>query len=230
MQKISKKLCLLALMLSSSTFASKDNYIYVSAGLGIFQADFDANYLDQTDTIHQNFAQTALQHGYTGGIAIGYSRLLTPDYFAGAEISANLDGHNASFQSGASSSSFSDQTQIKNHVDLTFVPGMKLSHSIITYLKLGLSYASIQDHLTSPAGFTPDIITTNSNKNALGFAAGLGVARSLTENTALFVEANYHDYGSIDFSNFQNFSATYTHSAHVYSYDVMAGVSYSFNV
>lgn len=227
MYKFTKKLGLLALILSSSAFANKENFIYGAAGIGVFQADFANQFLDQTDIFPVNIVQSAQQYGYTGGLAIGYSRFITPNYFAGLEISGNVNNHNASFQSTAV---FSDQVQIKSYFDLTFVPGIRLGQTVFAYLKLGLSYAYIRDSLTSPSGFTPVIITTNANKNALGFSGGLGIRKSLTKQLSIFVETNYHDYGSVDFSNFQNFSATYTHTTHPYSYDVMAGVLYSFNI
>jgi opacity protein-like surface antigen len=171
--------------------------------------------------------QPTTQHGYTGGIAIGYSQLMNPQYFLGAELSANKDGSSASFQSGASSTVFSDQVRMNGHFDLTFMPGLMLSNSIAAYLKLGLSYALLQDSLTSPVGFAPTITSYNNNQNAFGFAAGLGFSKAITDKVEIFTEADYHDYGSIGFANFKNYEANYTHSTHVYSYDVVVGAAYS---
>ena len=44
----------------------------------------------------------------------------------------------------------------------------------------------------------------------------------------LFASADYHDYGTVNFSTFQNYSAAYTHSSKVFSYDVLAGAAYRF--
>lgn len=228
MRRLIKNVSLLALVLSSSAFAIKNHSVYIKGGLGIFQADFYNTYLDQTDVIPENIAQTAQQHGYIGSLALGYKKILIPNYFIGAELSGNLDNHTAAFQSGASNTAFSDQIKIKNHFDLTFVPGLYLNQTISAYLKLGLSYATVRDALTSPAGYTAINTATNADRHLFGFAAGLGMNKTLTDKISLFVEMNYHDYCGINFPNFQNFSATYTHSSHVYSYDMLVGIAYSF--
>ena len=217
---------ILLAFVSNPAVANTNNYFYVAAKAGIFQADFNQAYRDQTDIIPQNIVQTVKQQGYMGGIAAGYRQLICADYFIGAELSANLAGHWASFQSGAATAAFSDATQIKSYIDLVITPGLKLTNSIATYLKLGLSFAALQDQLNSPVGFTPLPTDFNSKKNALGLALGLGLEKSLNEHMGIFVEANYHDYGTIPFQTFQNFTATYTHAAHVYSYDLALGVNY----
>lgn len=226
--KFNKLLGILILeFISATAFANLPHKFYVAADAGIFQGDFNNQFIDHTDFIAQNIVQPATQYGYTGGIALGYSRLMSQNYFIGGEISANINTNNASFQSGASNTTFSDKVQINDHFDLTFVPGLILSNNISTYLKLGISYALIEDHLTSPAGFDSITVGHHSNNNPIGFAAGLGISKSFPNRITLFTEANYHDYGTIEFTNFQNFMATYSHSTHVYSYDVVVGLAYS---
>ena len=228
MKRITFTLCLSAAFISSVAVAQQNHFFYVSANAGIFQGSFNNRFLDQTDVIQQNIVQPADQHGYTGGIAVGFRQLISQTYFLGAELSQQIDGQYASFQSGAATAAFSDQAQIKSHADLEIIPGMMLSDAVAAYLKLGLSHAIIHDSLSTPSGYTPTIVNVNNNQNALGFAAGLGIEKSITKNIALFTEANYNDYGTVNFSNFQNFSTTYTHSSHIYSYDVVVGASYQF--
>ncbi len=227
--KLNKLICIVILeFISTSALASSYDKFYVAVDAGIFQADFNNKYIDRTDVIPQNIEQPSIQYGYTSGIALGYSRLMSQNYFIGGQLSANFDGNNASFQSGASNTSFSDQINMSHHFDLTFVPGLVLSNSIATYLKLGISYALLEDEINSPAGFNSTIMTHyHSNENAIGFAAGLGIAKSLTDHISLFTEANYHDYGTIDYADFQNFMTTYSHSTHIYSYDVVIGAAYT---
>jgi len=217
----------LTFAMASSAYAVVSNSgFYVSADAGLFQGNFNYNYIDQTDVIQQNISESVQQHGYTEGLAIGYSKLVMQQYLLGGELSGNLDSHSASFQSGASTAAFSDSIKIKNHIDLVFVPGILLTDSLACYLKLGVSSAQLQDNLTSPAGFTPTLTNYNSNKRITGFAAGLGITKYITTNFSIFAEGNYHDYGAVNFANFQNFSATYTHAAHVYSAGVVLGATY----
>jgi opacity protein-like surface antigen len=229
MRKLVYAFCLTALALYSTAFANSRQSLYLAADAGIFQANFDNKFLDQADVIPQHIVQPTTQHGYSGGLAAGYRYLFNPLVFIGGELSGHLDGHSAALQTGAAASAFSDVVQIKNHVDLTFVPGLKLSETVAAYLKIGVSYASLQDSLISPAGYIPTSTVTNSNKSSVGFAAGLGFQKQINPSAVLFTEANYHDYGTISFPGFQNFSSMYSHTAHVYSYDVLLGAAYQFN-
>jgi opacity protein-like surface antigen len=225
-----KKLFIILSFLPLATFASSSssvkNYFYVAGDVGIFTANMNQNYQDQVDVIANNIAQPITQNGYTAGVGLGYIYKLNSLYSLGGELLGQFDTQNASFKSGASTSAFSDSTKIQYHIDLTFNPGMNLSETILGYLKLGASFASISDQLTSPAGFFSTYTTYNTHVNHVGFAGGLGISKILTENLSFFTEANYHDYGSINFNDFQNFSANYTHSSHIYSYDVVVGVAY----
>jgi len=227
--KLSKLICMAILGFNvTSAFAGSNDKFYIAGDAGVFQADFNNRYLDRTDTIKQNIVQPVTQYGYTAGIALGYSRFLNQNYFVGGDISANIDTNNASFQSGASSSAISNHMRINDHFDLTLVPGLMLTNDIAGYLKLGVSYALLENYLKSPAGFNSTITAYNSNKNAIGFIAGLGIEKSITQKLSLFTEANYRDYGMVDYPNFQNFMVTYSHAMHVYSYDVVLGLAYTF--
>jgi opacity protein-like surface antigen len=205
------------------------NTYYVAADLGIFQAQFHSSYMDQTDIIPQNIAESFQQNGYTGGLQIGYSRLITSQYYLGAELAGSYDSHSANFQAGAANTTFSDTVHINNHFDITLVPGVMLNDSTSVYLKVGFTRASVHDSLISPAGFTPTITRYTQNTNANGFVAGLGLEKFLCDKVSIFTEGNYRDYGTINFSNLQNFSAAYTNSSHVYTYDLLLGVAYHFS-
>ncbi len=202
---------------------------YAAIDAGIFQANFGSHYLDQSDVIPQNISESVLQNGYTGGIALGYKQWVNPRYYLGGEISAHLNSDSAIYQSGAATAAFSDTLQLNNYYDFTLVSGMISNSSFSPYLKLGLSYAVIHDNLVSPVGYTPLITSYHTNKNALGFVAGLGVTHLLSEKIALFSELNFHDYGTLNFDDFQNFTADYTHSARLRSYGVSIGAAYTFN-
>lgn len=232
MKTIISVLLLSATALSSATFANDNHYFYLGADGGIFKADFDNSYIDQTDPIQQNFQQTVTQHGYTGGVLLGYRSAIRSQYFIGGEISSNWNSSDALYQEGASSAAFSDKTQINSHMDFAVVPGLKISQTITAFMKLGLSVAWMQDNLTSPAyptGLYTPVTTYYSNKKTeTGFVAGLGVSKTVCKHMDLFASADYHDYGTVNFQSFQNFSAAYTHASKVFSYDVLAGAAYRF--
>lgn len=221
-------IALLALSAFSATALAHNGYIYMGADGGIFNADFDTSYIDQIDTIAQNYQSTVTQHGYTGGLQLGYHRNIRRSYFIGGEISGNFNSSVATNQEGANSSAFTDKTKIGEHMDFTLVPGVKLTKTVSAFMKLGLSVAWIKNNLNSPIGFTPAMTYYANNNTALGFAAGLGVSKQLCKHMSVFTEADYHDYGTVSFQNFQNYTTTYTHAAKVFSYDVLAGAAYRF--
>ncbi len=230
MNKLKTLIVVLPLMSTSLVHAASPNQLYAAIDGGVFQANFNNSYLDQTDVIPQNISNSSLQDGYTGGLAIGFNHSLNASSFLGLELSGHLDSNSALFQSGASTTAFSDEIKMRHHVDLTVIPGIMTLGSFFPYLKLGLSYASIRDDLTSPVGYNPVMTQYQSNKSIYGFAAALGVKHPVGEHLGLFAEANYHDYGNINLSNFQNFSATYTHSARLCSYGLVVGAAYAINV
>ena len=229
MNSVSKIVGFLALVYVASASSMPNKQFYAAVDAGIFQANVGSNYLDQTDVISQNISESIMQNGYTGGVALGYNQLVYSHYFLGGEISAHLNSGSATYQSGAATAAFSDKLKLNNYFDFTLVSGIITNSSFSPYLKLGLSYAVIHDNLVSPVDYTPVLTTYDTNKNALGFAAGLGITHLLSKKIALFSEINFHDYGTLNFKDFQNFTADYTHSVHLCSYGLSVGAAYIFN-
>lgn len=226
------KLLIAALPLISTTLAhaSAVNQLYAAIDGGVLQANFSNHYYDQTDLIPQNISDSSLQNGYTGGLALGFTHTINPSSFLGLELSANLEGNSALYQSGAATTAFSDEIKLHHHVDLTVIPGLTTQGAFSPYLKLGLSYASTRDRLNSPVGYNPVMTPYPTNKSIYGFAAGFGVKHSIGQHLGLFAEVNYHDYGTINLANFQNFSASYTHSTRLCTYGLVVGAAFAINV
>lgn len=199
---------------------------HVSAEGGVFNGKFDMTYQDQTDVIPQNIQESVFQHGYSLGLRIGYDKLFRNGYLLGAELSGDYHSNKAIFASGAATTAFSDQMYLNGSLDLAMVGGMLITENTAWYGKLGMSYGFIGDRLTSPAGYTPMMVQTNSTRQNWGGVIGVGVKGFVADQLAVYTEYNYHDYGSVDFPNFTNFTATYSHSAHVYTQEVLFGLSY----
>lgn len=202
--------------------------IYFDVNAGIFQGSVDPSYKDQTDVIPQPLAESVSQHGYTYGAGVGYRMVVRNDILIGLELAGSIDTNKARFDSGASSTAFQDATHISHNIDILFTPGVLITDTFSSYLKLGWSWASVNDELTSPVGYNPNMTSFDSDRNATGFAAGIGLKKYITPGFSVFTEYNYHDYGVINFSNFTNFTASYTHSAHIYGESVVIGGDWSF--
>lgn len=237
MEKLTKKylqvvLSTLSAFMFVSAYAatnfSQKNCYYVAANTGIYQGMLNQVYSDKTDFISQTIAESILQNGYTIGAALGYSRVMNDLYLLGGEFTANLLTGYGRFNSGASTTAFRDVTKAKYNLDFTFVPGLILTETTAAYLKLGLTWAYFTDELSSPSGFLAIGRSYSSQAYQLGFIAGIGLKRFITPCSYLFVEYNYHDYGSMNFASFINFTAEYGHSTRAYANSVVVGAGYHF--
>lgn len=213
--------------LNAHAFQTLSGNIYVAADAGIFRANYNTYYNDQTDVISQSIAETVSQNGYVGGLAIGYNQLYNDAYSLGIEFSGHLATNDARYSAGASTAAFSDKTKINSYFDLVFVPGVMLTETLNAYLKLGLSLAHVSDDLSTPVGFTPTYASYSSAKNVGGFAAAIGVKKQISQQLFLYTEYSYHDYRDVDFDDFQNFTASYSHSADITSSALSVGVLYN---
>ncbi|MEO8402351.1 MAG: hypothetical protein ABI597_11275, partial [Gammaproteobacteria bacterium] len=162
MNSLTKLIIVNLLLWNSISYAAPKNQFYGAIDGGIFEARFNNSYIDQTDLISQNINDSSLQNGYTGGLALGYTYLITARYFINVELAGNLDGNSALYQSGAANTAFSDKIELANHTDLTFAPGIITQNDFSPYLKLGISHASVRDYVTSPAGYDPIFLQYNT--------------------------------------------------------------------
>lgn len=205
------------------------NSFYVSGQVGTAQKRFNQSYNDLTSTIPQNTTTEVTQNGYTGGIAVGYSRLVKSLYLLGLEFAGNASSNNANYKNGSTGFLFSDKTRMTYNLDLMFVPGVLLTDTVSAYLKLGISWAWIKDQLSAPVGFIPITnVPVATDKTVQGFVAGLGLKKYISQKIHVFAEYDYYDYGNNNFSNFTNFTARYTHNGHIYASKAVAGLTYSF--
>lgn len=228
MKKLKTLVILSSIGFSSMSFAYSANPLYVAADAGIFHANFQQTLTDQVATITTNYSGQVEQHGYNGGVAIGYSQLVKQQYLLGVELAGNLASDSASYSPGLGA--FSESTQIKRYADLTFVPGFLLNDSTALYAKIGGTYSHVQDN-TSSASYVYNTLTTNeynTSKNILGFVAGVGVKKFFTDHLAGYAEGTYRDYGNVNFNPFANQSDTYAHKVAIDAYNFAVGVAYHF--
>lgn len=201
---------------------------YISAFGGTFAGNFDVQYNDETDIIPQDIRQFVQQHGYIGGLALGYTYFCPTAYALGGEITAYFMSGHGHYNSGAATAAFHDTLRIKYDVDLSFVPGVYLNNYVLMYGKLGVGFANIYAKIHTPTGFVPTFINIKNNRHKVVGVFGLGIKTMINPSMAIFFEYVFHEYGMVHFKDFQNFNAIYSHSAHVYSQSVMAGASYLF--
>lgn len=223
-QALCFSLCAAASSLACAATASGPWYL--SASGSVFQGQFNTQYNDQTDAIQQNLRQSVQQNGYLGSIAAGYLHTCHNNYLLGGELSISGTTSTALYSAGAASNAINDKTSIPYFADLALLAGFVLSDSTYLYAKIGFSYAAIDSNLNSPTGFIPSYIQANATRYAPGGVFGLGLKKMINSHVAVYGEYNYHDYATVDFANFQNFTATYSHTVHASANSVGVGVTY----
>jgi opacity protein-like surface antigen len=216
----------------SSSLAFANSYpgdpchaFYIAGDVGIYQAYLNTRYNDVTDLIPANSALSLSQNGYSYGVAIGYSRRVGEWALLGAEASGTFHTTYAYY---ANAGGYNNTIKIKNNADIVFVPGMFLTDTIASYLKIGISTAHISNYVTSQVGFVPVVTNFSSSFNVLGAAFGIGIKKYICPDFAIFSEYSYHDFGNRNLAHFTNFTASYVETAHIYTNELLVGASYNF--
>lgn len=217
---------LLLLTGSAYSLSPSNKMFYLMGEGGVFQGTFNIKDIDRSDTIPQSYAGTIQQNGYTGALGIGISKIFLRSYYLGLEFSGGGMNQNATFQSGAPSSSFTDKFAMEGYCDLTFVPGLFLTPSVAAYTKVGTTWGAFSETINTPTGFDATIKNKSSTRSAFGFTASLGVKKWVTPTLAVLAEYNFRDYGTVTFPSFENFTAEYSHRARIFGQSVQVGVTY----
>lgn len=216
-------------LLHAGTMSDIDNktLYYIAGNVGILQGNFNTTYSDQTDVIAQNISESFSQQSYEGGVGLGASKIWQ-NYFIGAELWFDFNtGKGGFFQAGANSTAFTDTNLIENNIDLVFKPGLMLTPDTASYLNLGVSYARVSDRLISPLNSTPVYQYLSQQKWIPGAVLGIGFKKYMSPHWSLFSEYNYHDFGTVSFNNFQNYTANYEHVSHITANTVSVGVAWN---
>lgn len=203
---------------------SYPSYFYVGLNAGVFQSIFQLNYSDLTNAFPNNTNVNINQQGYTGGLALGYRWMYSPNYFLGYELQGSFDTNNTSY----AAQTITEQVSGKYHFDLTLDPGMRLAGNTFGYLKIGASYGYFKDQVNAPTGVFPTYVNTSKSHWLWGFVLGIGATKAITRNLMLFAEYNYRDFGNYNLPNFTAYTTTYSHTNRVYTNTYTFGLSYRF--
>ena len=135
----------------------------------------------------------AAANGYAAGILMGYGRMVNPWIYIGAEafINANNFDQNYSYNNGIGTSTYINQTNSGPTLGIGILPGIKLTESTLTYLRLGWNRVTIKTIET----FT-GAVSGNRSISRTGFVFGVGIETLIMDNYSVRGEFDHMYFNS----------------------------------
>ena len=138
--------------------------------------------------------------GWDAGLFAGYGKYFGCDcnFYLGGELWGNWSNASESVNITTLEGSAHSKIRANGDIGIGIVPGIKLNHATLGYLKIGYDWVSVNRH-SSITVFTPTPVTfsgSGQNNNRGSWMAGLGLETLLIDNWSLRAEADYLGWGS----------------------------------
>ena len=134
-------------------------------------------------------------NGWVGGLFLGYGQMFNDWFYLGGEIFANASNasqnYSASTGAGAATVTYTNKFTANSSYGLGLLPGIKMTDSTLTYIRLGWNWANLktQETLTGSA-------SGSKSNTSNGFVFGVGMETLIVDNWSLRGEFDHTWYGS----------------------------------
>lgn len=155
--------------------------------------------------------------GWVGGLMLGYGQMMNDWFYLGGEIFGNWSGASETNTVVTADGSASFKNEANSNYGLGLLPGIKMTDSTLTYVRLGWNWANLKSVLTAPAGSSSNSNTSN------GFVFGVGMETLIVDNWSLRGEFDHTWYNNYNTSN-----AAGSLSVHPSDNQYMLGLLYHF--
>lgn len=140
--------------------------------------------------------------GFNGGFLGGYGVYFQNFYYLAGEIFGNwasAESRWLSTETGADffAKIFDNEVTVKNNYGVSILPGLKLNHSSLLYLRLGCSWSKIEAE-TSVEGFGFGAATEEDTTTVRGFNFGIGMEELIADKFSIRGEFNHTKYTEFD--------------------------------
>lgn len=128
-------------------------------------------------------------NGFTGGIFAGYGRILYSSWFyLGGEVFINANNFDQRFgiSSGPGSPRYNNQTNSGTSFGFGLLPGIMLTKSTLTYVRIGWNVITIKTNENVNGG-----AISSTSKNMDGLALGIGFNTLISTNYSLRSEFDH---------------------------------------
>jgi outer membrane immunogenic protein len=143
--------------------------------------------------------------GWVGGLMLGYGQMMNDWFYLGGEVFGNYSGVDQNMSATvvdavAGTSTLNTKFEVNGSYGLGLLPGIKMTDSTLTYIRLGWNWANIKatSSATVPAGIVAPATGSKSNTSN-GFVFGVGMETLIVDNWSL--------RGEFDHSWYSNFNA-----------------------
>ncbi len=141
--------------------------------------------------------------GWVGGLMLGYGMMMNEWFYLGGELFGNVSGVDQNMSMNVTdgvTSSINTKFQVNSNYGLGVLPGIKMTDSTLTYVRLGWNWANIKqsanvvDNTVAPA-----LVASGSKTNtANGFVFGVGMETLIVDNWSLRGEFDHTWYNNFN--------------------------------
>lgn len=190
---------------------------YVGAQAGYQTANLGENIsiTSGTDSLNPSVAV----NGWLGGLFLGYGMTWNNFYYLGGEVFGNYANSSQGWDAASLSAggSYGSNAEMNSSYGLALLPGLRLTDSTLTYIRLGYTWAHFKYNESSS---TLGLSASNSSTEG-GFTYGIGMETLITGNWSLRGEYTYTNYNSFGTSMNATSSSSINPSASQYSLGVI---------
>lgn len=187
---------------------------YVGAQAGYQTANMGENISITSGTVNAN--PSVAVNGWLGGLFLGYGTTWNNLYYLGGEIFGNYADSSQGWDATLNTTNYGSNAEMNSSYGLALLPGLKLTDTTLTYIRLGYTWANFKYSETASG------IGSASNSNTEGgFTYGVGMETLITGNWSLRGEYTYTNYNNFSTSMNATSSSSINPSASQYTLGVI---------
>ena len=201
MNKIAKLSAASLLLASVSIPALADNY---NIGLSGSYGSFEASGSETKDGIKKNregeatFPFASIFAEYNKTMSKEWDVAFGLDYIPlSTEIEDRSDTQTNNMTSNDVTGTRKAQLDLKNHLTAYIQPSYNLGNGLAVFGKVGYSHADLEIKTTNLSNSG----TLNKKDDLEGYLVGIGMQKNIDKTLFVRFEANYTDYGNVDYKN-----------------------------
>lgn len=145
-------------------------------------------------------------NGWVGGLMLGYGMMVNEWFYLGGELFGNVSGVNQNMSAILDTTDGDSATtnfQVNGSYGLGVLPGIKMTDSTLTYVRLGWNWVNLKQKITvvdtDAVAPVPTTVSASNSNTTNGFVFGVGMETLIVDNWSL--------RGEFDHTWYSNFNA-----------------------
>ncbi|HTM64067.1 MAG TPA: outer membrane beta-barrel protein [Gammaproteobacteria bacterium] len=160
---------------------------------------------------------TIAANGWVGGLMLGYGMMMNEWFYLGGEVFADISNADQNFSATAGGSTYTNKFEVDSSYGLGLLPGIKMTDSTLTYVRLGWNWANLKTNETLTGA-----ASSSKSNTSNGFVFGVGMETLIVDNWSLRGEWDHTWYSSY------NTGGVYGTSVNPSNNEYMLGLIYHF--